>query len=295
MSDTARMQIGLRIPLGPAIGDLIQIGRRAEAVGCDSVWISDHLVWPFDVKSLYPYSPTGAAPLPPGTPFFDPWVLLAGIAAATTSIRLATGVYILPLRHHLVTARAVASLDALSLGRVIFGVGIGWMEEEFTAADSNYRTRAARTDEIIDALRVLWGPEASVERQGSEVSFRPLYMDPKPPQGSALPIYVGGESPAALRRAARTGDGWLSMRHTPASAAASIATLAELRKDAGRQDLPFNVTLQAPWPCGPEIVAEFAAAGVDRLVCYPWEGSGEDWPADLDGFESWVGEALPVR
>src|ERR1019366_8892997 len=140
MSNTAPMRIGLRIPLGPAIQDLIQIARRGEAAGCDSVWISDHLVWPVDVHSLYPYSPTGSAPLPPGTPFFDPWVLLAGIAGATTSLRLATGVYILPLRQHLVTARAVASLDSLSLGRVIFGVGIGWMEEEFAAADSNYRT-----------------------------------------------------------------------------------------------------------------------------------------------------------
>jgi probable F420-dependent oxidoreductase len=295
MSDTARMQIGLRIPLGPGIQDLIQIARRAEAMGCDSVWISDHLVWPVQVKSLYPYSPTGAAPLPPGTPFFDPWVLLAGIAGATTSIRLATGVYILPLRHHLVTARAVASLDCLSLGRVIFGVGIGWMEEEFAAADSNYRTRAARTDEIIDAMRVLWSPEASVEREGREVSFQPLYMDPKPPQGAGLPIYVGGESPAALRRAARAGDGWLSMRHTPKSAAASIATLGEMRRQEGRQDLPFNVTLQAPWPCGPDIVDEFAAAGVDRLVCYPWEGQGEAWADDLAGFESWLAKALPGR
>ena len=294
MSDTAPMQIGLRIPLGPGIQDLIQITRRAEAAGCDSVWISDHLVWPVDVQSAYPYSPTGSAPLPPGTPFFDPWVLLAGIAGATTSIRLATGVYILPLRHHLVTARAVASLDSLSLGRVIFGVGIGWMQEEFTAADSDYRSRAPRTDEIIEALRILWGP-GPVERTGREVSFRPLYMDPKPPQGPGLPIYIGGESPAALRRAARAGDGWLSMRHTPASAADSIATLRQLRAEAGRQDLPFNVTLQAPWPCEPEIVDEFASAGVDRLVCYPWEGAGEHWPDDLDGFESWLQKALPAK
>jgi probable F420-dependent oxidoreductase len=288
------MQIGLRIPLGPAIQDLIQIGRRAEAVGCDSVWISDHLVWPVDVESLYPYSPTGSAPLPPGTPFFDPWVLLAGIAAATTSLRLATGVYILPLRQPLVTARAVASLDSLSLGRVIFGVGIGWMEEEFAAAGSDYRTRAARTDEIIEALRELWGP-GPVARQGQEVSFRSLYMDPMPPQGPQLPIYIGGESPAALRRAARVGDGWLSMRHTPASAATSIAALGDLRKQAGRQDLPFNVTLQAPWPCDPEIVKEFADAGVDRLVCYPWEGGGQHWADDLAGFESWVRKALPAH
>jgi len=285
------VQIGLRIPLGPPIGDLIQIARRAEAAGCDSVWISDHLVWPVEVHSLYPYSPTGSAPLPPGTPFFDPWVLLAGIAAATTSIRLATGVYILPLRQHLVTARAVASLDCLSLGRVIFGVGIGWMEEEFVAADSEYRTRASRTDEIIDALRVLWGP-GPASRQGQEVSFSALYTDPTPPQGADLPIYIGGESPAALRRAARVGDGWLSMRHTPASAAASIASLGELRREAGRQDRPFNVTLQAPWPCGPEIVGAFTDAGVDRLVCYPWEGAGEHWADDLTGFETWLRKAL---
>ena len=207
------MQIGLRIPLGLGIQDLfIQIARRAEAAGLrtSSVWISDHLVWPVDVQSAYPYSPTGSAPLPPGTPFFDPWVLLAGIAAATTSIRLATGVYILPVRHHLVTARAVASLDCLSLGRVIFGVGIGWMEEEFAAADSNYRTRAARTDEIIEALRVLWSPGPVGADRARGLCFRPLYMDPKPPQGPGLPIYIGGESPAppfAPGRRERATDG----------------------------------------------------------------------------------------
>jgi alkanesulfonate monooxygenase SsuD/methylene tetrahydromethanopterin reductase-like flavin-dependent oxidoreductase (luciferase family) len=120
-------------------------------------------------------------------------------------------------------------------------------------------------------------------------------MEPRPPQGAALPIYIGGESAAALHRAARVGDGWLSMRHTPASAAASIASLRELRERAGRQDLPFNVTLQAPWPCGPEIVQDFADAGVDRLVCYPWDGAGEHWSDDLTGFEAWLQKAWSDR
>jgi probable F420-dependent oxidoreductase len=274
------------MPLGPAIRDVVRIAVEAEQIGCDSVWISDHLVWPVDVRSRYPYSPAGTAPLPPDTPFFDPWVLLAGIAQATSRIRLATGVYILPLRHHLVTARAVASLDSLSLGRVIFGVGIGWMEEEFVAAGADYLSRAARSDEIIDTLRRLWQPGPAEPGR----SLPPVYLEPNPPQGAHLPIYIGGESPAALRRAARLGDGWLSMRHTPASARSRIAALHELRAQAGRGDRPFSVTLQGPWPCPPEMVDEFAAVGVDRLVFYPWQAAGDDWQPDLDGFTSWLRE-----
>jgi probable F420-dependent oxidoreductase len=282
------VHVGLRMPLGPAIRDVIGIARQAEEMGCDSVWLSDHLIWPVEVHSRYPYSETGAAPLPPETPFFDPWVLLAGIAEATTTVRLATGVYVLPLRHHLVTARAVATLDSLSDGRVIFGVGIGWLEEEFEAADADYRTRAARTDDIIDALRVLWQP-GPASREGPGISFRPLYLEPRPPQGAQLPIYIGGESPAALRRAANSGDGWLSMRHSPSSARGQIAALHELRAAAGRRAQPFSVTLQGPWPCERAVIEDFAAAGVDRLVFYPWEAPGDGWKADLSAFRSWFG------
>lgn len=273
------MRLGLRLPLGPDCSALIEIGREAEDAHCDSVWVSDHLVWPASVRSKYPYAPDGAAPVADDTPFLDPLLLLAGIAAATDRLTVATGVFVLPLRETLATARAVATLDSLSGGRTIFGVGLGWLREEFDAAGADFEHRAARADEQIEALRLLWEPGAH-GFEGEHVAFPPVHLAPSPPRGSAIPIHVGGETDVALDRAARVGDGWISMQHDPVTARRRIAQLEDRRSQHGRLDSPFEVSILAPWPVPPERIDEFRAAGATRVLVYPWESV--DWRTDLE-------------
>lgn len=165
------------------------------------------------VQHAYPYAGGGRPPVPSRVPTHDAWVYLAAVAGVTSTAKLGSSVYILPVRDSLVTARAVATLDVVSGGRAILGAGVGWMAEEFAIQGIDFASREERTDEIVDVLRSLWRDEVT-EFHGEHVDLPPVYFEPKPPQSAALPIVFGGESPAALRRAARLGDGWIGLRHT---------------------------------------------------------------------------------
>ncbi|HEY6759943.1 MAG TPA: LLM class F420-dependent oxidoreductase [Baekduia sp.] len=266
------------VPLAAELAELPGLASAAEAAGCESVWVPEHLIWPAVIAPAYPYSESGEPPVALDVPTYDPWVLLGWIAAHTTRIRLGTSVYILPLRDPHVTARAVASLDLVSGGRAVLGVGVGWLAEEFAIAGQDFATRGARTDEAIAILRALWS-EAPASYAGRHYAFPPVHFEPKPPQGARLPIVVGGESEPALRRAARLGDGWIGLRHTPESAARVVARLTELRAAAGRGDEPLEVTVGISGSATVEDVARYAEAGVDRVCLRPWR-KGE---APLDG------------
>ncbi len=244
---------------------LLDFARRAEDLGLDSVWVPDHLVWPQQIASHYPYRGSGAPPVGGDVRLYDPWALLSAIAAVTTRIRLGTSVYVLPLRDPLVTARAVATTDLLSNGRVILGAGIGWMAEEFAAAGIPFGTRAARTEEIIPLLRRLWSEE-TIDADGEHVRFAPVHFQPKPPQGAALPIVLGGESPIALRRAARLCDGWLGTWHDPETARERVATLRRLVAASDRPDRPFEITVMLrPRDLDASRVEALLAAGADSI------------------------------
>jgi len=218
------------------------VARHAEGLGFESVWVPEHLVLPTHITSRYPYAPDGVAPFSPDAPHLDPLVLLTHVAAATARIRLGTSVYLLPLRHPLVTARLAMSLDVLSGGRLTLGVGVGWLAEEFQAAGIDFQTRAARTRECVRALRTLW-TETEPEFHGRFFSFGPLRFEPKPVQQPHPPIVFGGETEAALRRAAALGDGWYGVGHTPESAAVQATKLRALLAAAGRGAAPFELTV----------------------------------------------------
>ena len=157
------------------------IAARAEEVGYGSVFVPDHVVFPVRVESPYPYTPDGSFPFALDTPLYDPWVILSTIAAATSTIRLGTGIYVLPLRHPLVTARAVTSLDVLSGGRAILGVGAGWLAEEFTTLGLEPKRRFSRTEECIEVLRALWTQDEP-EYHGRHFDFDPVHFAPRPVQ-----------------------------------------------------------------------------------------------------------------
>ena len=245
------------------------VARRAETLGFESVWVPEHLVFPVRMKSRYPYSKDGDPPIATNVPFLDPLVTLTHVAAHTSRIRIGTNVYLLPLRHPLSTARMVTSLDVLSAGRVSLGIGIGWCEEEFEAAGVDFRTRGARTREYVRALRALW-TEDTPGFHGRFVAFAPVHFLPKPVQKPHPPILFGGETEAALRRAADLGDGWYGVGHTPQTAAARVTRLRELRAAAGREAQPFEITVSPGGALDAASVRAFAEAGVDRIVVLPW-------------------------
>jgi probable F420-dependent oxidoreductase len=251
------------------------VAEQAERLGFESVWVAEHLVFPTVIRSRYPYSSEGVPPINPVTPLLDPLLVLMQVAARTERIRLGTNVYILPLRHPLAVARMAMTLDLLSNGRLHFGVGLGWLEEEFDAVGLDFRSRGGRTREYVRAIRALWTePEPSFH--GRYVSFGPLKFEPKPVQRPTPPIVFGGESAAALERAAALGDGWYGVGHSPESAAAQTARLRALLAQAGRSADAFEMTVShGHAELTRDDVARYADAGVHRVVSLPWRRGRE--------------------
>jgi len=184
----------------------LDICRRAEAAGFESIWGGEHVVLPDAIGSRYPYTADGKIPAEPDTPIPDPLIWLAFAAAAAPTLRLGTCILIVPQRNPLVLAKELATLDRLSGGRVELGLGVGWMKEEFAALGVPWERRGARNDEYIAAMRALWaGPHA--EFHGEFVDFAPVTCSPRPVQKS-IPILVGGDTDAAIQRAVRIADGY---------------------------------------------------------------------------------------
>jgi probable F420-dependent oxidoreductase len=272
--------------------DYGEVARRAEAAGFESIWMAEHLVFPVEMPSTYPYSETGQPPVYPGSPLYDAWVTLAYIAACTTRIRLGTHVYILPLRHPLVTARAVATLDVLSRGRAVLGAGVGWLEDEFHFVGESFADRGKRSDEIIELLRELWSAKV-IDFHGEFYEFGPLRFEPKPVQ-QPLPIEIGGVTPPAVRRAARLGDGWLATgKMELAELEQRIKRLHALRREAGRESEPFEVSFGNQLGLDRESVQRYAELGVTRLMLMaPFPPDGKFTLEYLYGFIDRCGELI---
>jgi probable F420-dependent oxidoreductase len=246
-----------------------KVAQRAEAAGFESIWMPEHLVFPIEMPATYPYSETGLPPVYPGSPLYDAWVTLAFIAASTERIRLGTHVYILPLRHPLVTARAVTTLDVLSGGRAILGMGVGWLADEFHFVGESFQNRGKRTDEIIELLRELWTDKV-IHHKGHFYELGPLRFEPKPVQKPYPPIEVGGTTGPAVRRAARLGDGWLATGALELDELeARIKEIHEGRRAAGRDQLPFEVSMGNRLGLSLESVERYAEIGVTRLMLGP--------------------------
>jgi probable F420-dependent oxidoreductase len=241
------------------------LAAEAEAAGFESVWVPDHLVFPEVMPASYLYTSSGEPPIPSTTAVYDPWVLLGAIASVTETIRLGTNVYVLPLRHPIVTARGVLTVDRLSRGRVTLGAGVGWLKEEFDIVGLDATNRGKRTDEIISLLRALW-TEPVVEHHGEHYDVPRVYFEPKPFQ-RPIPIEIGGSSPAALRRAGQLGDGWLEIGSRDRDElAAKLEIVHNQRAKAGREHLPFLVTAGIDADATVGEVVDLAGLGVDRVV-----------------------------
>jgi probable F420-dependent oxidoreductase len=243
------MRFGCHLPVfGPAAtrDTLLGFARRMEALAFDSLWASDHVVFPYTIASRYPYSPTGDFPLPRTANFLEPLTALALVAGATERVSLGTTVLVLPHRHPVLAAKMLATLDHLAPGRVILGAGVGWMREEIELLGAPYERRGAWSDEAIRILRACWAGE-HVEFKGEFFSFPPFAALPRPAQGT-IPIWIGGHTPRALRRVAELGDGWHAAFASAAEMTKGIAALGEACKRTGRDVTSLTLSARLGLP-----------------------------------------------
>jgi probable F420-dependent oxidoreductase len=265
------------VKLGIALGRLNpaffeECTVEADRLGYESVWLPEHLV--FTTKmSRSPHPGEEHPPVPPTTPIFDAFAYLAYLAGRTERVRLGTHVYNLGLRHPFVAARAVQTVDLVSGGRLEFGVGASWLEEEWVATELDFHVRGRRVDEALAVCKRLWTEDA-VSHDGEFFHFDGVVFEPKPLQQPWPPILIGGESHAALRRAATAGDGWIGMGHDLDSGAGQIARLRALLADAGRDAGGFQYCLGGPVDSLGD-VRRWEDLGVTRLIVSPWARSRE--------------------
>lgn len=203
------MEFGCHLPMfGPLATrhNVITFARRMDALGYDSLWVSDHVILPWTIRSRYPYNETGRFPLPANANFLEPLTTLALAAGVTERVRLGTTVLVLPHRHPVLAAKMLATLDYLSNGRLIVGAGVGWLEEEITILGVPFAERGAWSDEAIRIMRACWSQER-VSWKGRFFQFDEIGCFPQPGR-KTIPIWIGGHTPRALRRVAELGDGW---------------------------------------------------------------------------------------
>jgi probable F420-dependent oxidoreductase len=241
---------------------------NAERLGAATLWVPEHVVLLDKWKSKYPYSQDGQIPLTVDGPLFNPFLALTCMASVTSKVRLATGVCLVPEHNPLALAKVVATLDFLSGGRALLGVGIGWLEEEFQAIGVPWERRAQRTREYIEAMRKLWGDQIS-SYKGEFVNFDSVRSYPKPVKGAKLPVFFGGESGPALRRVAEYGDGWIGFNLAPDEAAAKIKRIEELLRANGRKRSDVELAV-SPYtrPITRDDLKRYRDAGVEELVIF---------------------------
>lgn len=268
----------------------VPLAKAADERGWDTICVSDHVVNPETIESVYPYTKDGGRRWEPFTPWADPWVAIGAMAAVTERLRFTTNVYVLPMRPPFHVAKVVATAAALSGGRVALGVGMGWMEEEFALMEQPFRMRGKRADEMLEVMRKLWAG-GWVEHHGDAYDFGRVEMHPAP---GHVPVYVGGISEPALRRAARN-DGWISDLHTTEQLRDICAQLATYRAECGRQDEPFHVLASCKDAYDLDTYRALEAVGVTHLITQPWlfyGGETDDLDARVTGIHRFADDIL---
>lgn len=277
------MKIG--IPLGRLRPELWpEATELADRLGYESVWMPEHLVIPLNAEGS-PFAGADHPPIPSDVPVFDPFTYLGFLAGRTERIHFGTHVYNIGLRHPFATARAVTTLDLVSGGRAEIGIGASWLRAEWEAVGLDFATRGRRVDEAIAVCQRLWSEEV-VEHHGEFFDFTPVMFEPKPLQSPWPRLHIGGDGPAALRRAATVGDGWIPMNHRLEQVPAEADRLAELRARSGRPGR-VEITLGAG-RAGADELRRHADAGVGRALVQPWDRSADA----LDGIRRFADEVL---
>ena len=263
--------IGIGCAAGITPGGIRAIATTAERLNFSTIYAVEHVVFTDDYERLYPYSQAGELPGPTHMNLFDPFIALTYAAACTTRVRLGTGISLIPMHNPVILAKEIASLDQLSEGRFMLGAGIGWMAEEFRAAGVPFEERAARTNEYIEAMQQLWGEERA-SYSGKFVNFKNIRCNPKPVKGAQLPITVGGETTAAMKRVARYGTGWFGYMNSPEMAEEKIKKLHKILAEHNRkpEEVEIIVTPNDPKYATPDSLKRYRDAGVNEITVSGW-------------------------
>lgn len=253
----------------PGVQGCLQVAQRAEELGFDSVWVNDHVIIPVQTSSRYPYNETGASPFHWRQHIYDPLVVMAALAARTQRVRLGTSVLVVPYRNPVLLAKMLATIDCLSQGRVVLGIGVGWMEEEFEAlgVGAYYPVRGSVTDEWMRICIQLWTEEWPSSFEGRFYRFRDIGAFPKPVQRPHIPIWVGGKSEVAIRRVARYGSGYHSIGSTPQQLAQELELVRAEMEKRGRDFGELEVSM-----LGGAIRADSKQELIERLGEYERAG-----------------------
>ena len=294
------MNLGYIPPMTKGITDdpgyVIPFVEMLEEVGIEIVWTVEHVIMADQYEPLYPYSEDGIAPTAPDTLMPDPLEWLAFAAARTDRLKLGTAVVVASQHSAAILAKRVATLDALSRGRVRLGVGIGWQREEYEAIGVPYRDRGRRLDETIEAMRILWREDFATY-EGRHVQFKDVHMDAKPANGVDVPILIGGSSDFAARRAGRLGNGWYPYVISPSDFEKGVEQIDQAAKDVGRNlgdvemsiwpaSFDFTKTFEVPF------VKAYTDAGASRVVISQGESGVVDIPGQRDFIRRYQDEVL---
>jgi probable F420-dependent oxidoreductase len=312
------MKFGISVSgAGGEVDACLELGRSADALGYDSVWVFDHIVLPVAQRTPYPYGETGQFILPWQSELPEPLMMMSALAVATHRVRIGSGVLVMPLRHPAITAKTLAAADLLSGGRIVLGVGVGWLRDEFEALGlpaEHFERRGAVTDDYIRAVKEMWTSTGPSWYRGEFVHFEQVGTFPKPLQKPHPPIVIGGKGRHALRRASLHGDGYHGMSSTPEELAQEVATLREIatldRRDPAEIEVLLSQPLtlherpldgeRVPLTGSVEQVAEdlvaYGKAGLQHLVATPMLPEAGPLPLERAraGLEVFAREILPA-
>lgn len=277
-----------------SVTDLKKIALAADECGWEAMSFSDHVVNPEKLNTPYPYTENGERRWQPFTDWPDPWVMIGALASITTRLKFTNNIFVLPMRNPFLVAKAISTAAIISDNRVIPAIGVGWSKDEFELLQQDFHTRGKRADEMVEVMRLLWTGEL-VEYQGRHYQFAPLEMNPAP--SAYIPIWVGGISEAAMRRAARIGDGWVTDLQTSEEILASITKIKTYRREYGRDKLPFSVMATPSDAFTPNAYKRLEDGGVSHILTQPWafyHSDTQDLAKKIDGVKRFADDYISV-
>ncbi len=273
------------------VSHLTAIAPVADTHGWHAMSFSDHVVNPETISTPYPYTEDGSRRWQPFTDWPDPWVMIGALATITERLRFTNNVFVLPMRNPFLVAKAISTAAIVSNNRVTPAFGVGWSRDEFQLMQQDFHTRGKRTDEMIEIMRLLWSGEM-VEYSGTYYQFERMEMNPAP--GAAIPIWIGGISDPAMRRAARLADGWVTDLQTSAEIIDSIGRIRAWRREYGRGET-FEVMATPSDAFDVDAYRRLEDAGVTHILTMPWpfyHGDTEDLQKKIDGVKRYADDVI---
>lgn len=274
-----------------SVSHLTALAPVADETGWEAMSFSDHVVHPRNISTPYPYTDDGSRRWPAFTDWPDPWVVIGALAAITTRLRFTNNIFVLPMRNPFLVAKAIATAAVISGNRVTPAFGVGWSEDEFTLLQQDFRSRGKRMDEMLEIMQRLWSGDW-VDYSGEHYQFAELEMNPPPP--GPMPVWIGGISDAAMKRAARAADGWVTDLQPSAEIITCIEKISAWRADYGR-DGPFEIMATPSDAWDIDGYRRLQDAGVTHILTMPWafyHGETDDLELKIDGLRRFADDVV---